>query len=67
MDAKKGTVILVAIALLLAITAIVINVTSSESVSTVPSDLQVGPRAGEVGVTIQPTEGIEDRGPGDLA
>ncbi|MCK4996832.1 hypothetical protein KAS08_00880 [Candidatus Pacearchaeota archaeon] len=68
MDTKKGTVILVSIALILAITAIALNLTSSEPVSTTPKELQTNAGAGEVGIVINTPEGIEDKGAeGDLA
>jgi hypothetical protein len=60
MDVKKGTVILVSIALVLAITAITINLTSTDEISTEPLESQAG--AGEVGIVIEPTQGIEDKG-----
>lgn len=61
MDGKKKMVILVIIALVLAITAITINLTSPKDVSTGPINGQVNAGLGEIGITINPTEGIEDK------
>lgn len=62
MKIGKRTIILVIVALILAVTAIAVNVTDDNSASTeMPSDLAMQPGA-EVGVTvIQNEENIEDK------
>ena len=67
MDVKKGTVILVSIALILAITAIILNVTSDEVVPTTPTTPQIDSGSGDVGINVEESANIEDKGIGDLA
>lgn len=52
MDAKKRTAILVTIALVLAFTAIIINVASSSEVPTEAKELSINAGSGEVGVKV---------------
>jgi TRAP-type uncharacterized transport system fused permease subunit len=61
MDTKKRTAVLVAVALVLACTAIIMNVVSSSEVPTEASDLKINAGAGEVGVTVIAPE-VEDKG-----
>ena len=61
MDMKKGTVVLVAVALVLMVTAVALNLSSSEDVPTTSSDVQIDSGAGEVGIVILPNEDVEDK------
>jgi len=61
MDMKKGTVVLVAVALVLMVTAVALNLTSSEDVPTTALESQIDSGAGEIGVVIIPNEDVEDK------
>lgn len=60
MKLKRGTVVLVVIALLLVATAIAVNALGEKNVPT-QSDLKVNAGGGEVGVTVLPNNNVEDK------
>lgn len=66
MKLKKGTVVLVVIALLLAATAITVNAVGEKDVSE-KADFAVNAGSGEVGITVLPNDNVEDKlAQGDL-
>ena len=61
MTLKSGKILLIALAILLAIIAISINLLAGEKVSTSPNSETIANGNGEMGIIILPPEGIEDK------
>ena len=61
MKLKRVTVVLVVIALLLAGTAVAVNIIGEDDVSTDALELQINDGGSQIGVTVLPNENAEDK------